>query len=82
MSQAKRIRIFWSPLGQRFYASNRYKILKQKDGKEIVHITGQKFDVTDEIASAVIANQIQFTRSRQAAPPAQKNEKEIADDRR
>ena len=51
----KPIRVFWSGLSKRFYASSHYRI---KDG--IVTITGKKYDVTDDIAHAVIEEEIEF----------------------
>jgi len=50
------IRVFWSTLGQRFYAARHYKI---EDNRVI--ITGEKFDVTDDIARAILAHGITFT---------------------
>jgi hypothetical protein len=52
----KPIRVFWSELGKRFYASQHYKT----DGSRVT-ITGQKFDVTDDIAQAVIAHDLVFS---------------------
>ena len=52
----KPIRVFWSELGQRFYASRAYKYTI--DGAVV--ITGEKFDVTDDIAQAVIKHDISF----------------------
>lgn len=52
----KPIRIFWSGLSQRFYASRAYKQL----GPGIVEITGEKFDVTDDIAAIVLQYQVKF----------------------
>lgn len=57
MRQSKPIRVFWSPLSKRFYASRAYRMA----GTEVAIITGEKFDVTDDIASAVIENEIVFT---------------------
>lgn len=56
MRTIKRIRVFWSPLSQRFYASRAYK--QVKDG--VVEITGEKFDVTDDIAEMVLKHDIVF----------------------
>ena len=53
----KPIRVFWSPLSQRFYASRAYKDIKPG----IVEITGDKFDVTEDIAQAIILHDIAFT---------------------
>ena len=53
----KPIRVFWSPLSQRFYASRAYKQVKPG----VVLITGEKFDVTDDIAKQIIENKIEFT---------------------
>ena len=60
---SKPIRVFWSPLGQRFYASRAYKIYPQREGetKQIVQITGEKFDVTDDIARAIVEYDLEFT---------------------
>ena len=53
---SKPIRVFWNDLSQRFYAAQAYKQLKPG----VVVITGKKFDVTDQIAAAIIAHQITF----------------------
>jgi hypothetical protein len=53
----KSIRVFWSPLSQRFYATRAYKQVKPG----VVLITGDKFDVTDDIAKQIIENKIEFT---------------------
>lgn len=52
----KPIRVFYSHLSKRFYASRAYKI---KGGVAIV--TGEKFDVTDDIANLIVQNEITFT---------------------
>ena len=57
MSVVKPIKVFWNELGQRFYASRAYK-----DTKSGVVITGQKFDVTDDIAHETIKHGITFTK--------------------
>ena len=56
----KPIRIFWSELGQRFYASQHYKI----EGERAT-ITGQKFDVTEDIAHNVVTYGIEFSKCRE-----------------
>ena len=53
----KPIRVFWIPLSERFYASRAYKQIKPG----VVEVTGQQFDVTDDIAHAVITHDIEFT---------------------
>jgi hypothetical protein len=50
----KPIKIFFSSLSNRFYASQHYKIDEYKDGTAIVTITGEKFDVTDDIADIMV----------------------------
>lgn len=52
----KPIRVFYSPLGGRFYASRSY--VELSPGK--FRVTGQKDDVTADIASAVIQHDIEF----------------------
>ena len=45
----KPIKIFFSELGNRFYASDRWK----EEGNGVVIITGKKYDVTDDIARLI-----------------------------
>ena len=52
----KPIHVFWSPLSGRFYASRAYKEIKPG----VIEITGEKFDVTDEIAELILKNNITF----------------------
>lgn len=59
---AKPIRVFWSIMGQRFYASRAYRI----DG-DVCTITGEKFDVTDDIAAAVVKHEIEFAKEERKA---------------
>ena len=54
----KPIRVFWSEMSQRFYASIAYQ--KRNDGSYL--ITGQKFDVTDDIGHAITEHEITFTK--------------------
>ena len=49
MSDKKPIRIFFSELSRRFYASQSYR----EDARGIITITGKKYDVTDEIAGLI-----------------------------
>jgi len=53
----KPIRVFWSPLTERFYASNQYR--DNKDGT--VTITGEKSDVTQDIARIIVKEEVTFT---------------------
>lgn len=53
----KPIRIFYSLLTGSFYATRSYKILT--DG--MVLCTGEKFDVTQDIARLIVENGITFT---------------------
>lgn len=54
---SKPIRVFWSPLSQRFYASRAYK----EDPRGFVTITGEQFDVTQDIAALVSKYDIVFS---------------------
>jgi hypothetical protein len=56
----KPIRIFYSELSQRFYASRAWRTVKTTNDKEIVEITGQKFDVTDELGALITKHKIEF----------------------
>ena len=57
----KPIRMFYSDLSRKFYASSSYKIVKIEGDREFVEITGQKDDVTQQIASLIDAHEITFT---------------------
>ena len=50
------IKIFYSQLSGRFYASSSYKT--NQDGT--ISITGEKQDVTDDIAELIIKNHVEF----------------------
>jgi hypothetical protein len=51
----KPIRVFYSPLSGRLYATRHYKI---ENG--LVTVTGGQFDVTDDIGAAVVENGLTF----------------------
>jgi hypothetical protein len=51
------IRVFWSPLSQRFYATRAWKEVKPG----VIEVTGEKFDVTNDIAEMTIRHNITFT---------------------
>lgn len=57
-SSGKAIRIFYSELSGRFYATAHYRQLK--DG--VVLVTGQKFDVTNDIGDAIARYGVTFTK--------------------
>lgn len=59
MNKAKPIRVFWSPLSRRFYATKAYKEVIGHPG--IVECTGERYDVTNDIANVIIREQIEFT---------------------
>lgn len=51
----KPIKVLWSEIGQKWYATQYYKI----DGNKIT-ITGEKYDVTQDIASQTVENKITY----------------------
>jgi 2-keto-3-deoxy-6-phosphogluconate aldolase len=53
----KPIKIFYSTLSERFYASSQYKIKEN-----VAVITGDKTDVTNDIAEAIIKYGIEFVK--------------------
>lgn len=53
----KPIKVFYSELSGRFYASQYYK----RESESTVIITGEKFDVTDDIGAAVKKYNLEFT---------------------
>ncbi len=54
--QPKPIRIFFSSLSQRFYATRAYTI----NDKGIITVSGEKFDVTNDIAELIEQHNITF----------------------
>jgi hypothetical protein len=64
---AKPIHIFYSPLTGRLYASRHYKV----EGPGLITITGEKIDVTNEIAGLIAAHNLAFT-PRPAPPETEK----------
>jgi hypothetical protein len=61
---AKPIRIFYSRLSGRFYATSAWKEVKPG----IVEVTGNKTDVTDDIANLIIENSIKFETKDEQSP--------------
>lgn len=53
----KPIRLFWSPLTQRIYATRSYR----EDRNGFVVVTGAKDDVTNEVGRIVTTYQLEFT---------------------
>ena len=53
----KPIRVFYSVLSERFYATRAWKEIKPG----IIEVTGDKFDVTDDIAAMVIKHGVKFS---------------------
>lgn len=53
---SKPIRIFFSPLSRRFYATRAWKEISPG----VVECTGEKFDVTNEIADLIRHHSITF----------------------
>ena len=54
--ESKPIRVFWSPLSRRFYATRAYREVQPG----VVECTGERFDVTNDIASIIEREQIEF----------------------
>ena len=66
----KPIRIFYSTLSNRFFASARYRELDSG----IVVITGEKYDVTNQIAALIQEHQVEFS----PAPPSSNGDADVA----
>jgi len=60
---SKPIRVFYSVLSQRFYATRAYREVQPG----IVEVTGDKFDVTDDIAGIIQREGITFSPSEAAS---------------
>ncbi|MCK5612067.1 hypothetical protein KAR91_59905 [Candidatus Pacearchaeota archaeon] len=59
VKKQKPIRVFYSPLSGRFYATQHWK---EKDG--YIEITGKKYDVTNDIGAAVEQHNVTFSREK------------------
>lgn len=58
----KPIRVFYSVLSGQFYATEYYKTKIAPDGKsELVTITGRKYNVTQDVARAIVTHDLEFT---------------------
>lgn len=53
---AKPIRVFFSTLSRRFYATRAYQI----DDRGFVIVTGEQFDVTNDIAGLIQQHNLEF----------------------
>ena len=58
MSRSKPIRVFWSPLSRRFYATRAYK----EHALGVIEVTGEKFDVTNDIGEIIERENLTFQR--------------------
>lgn len=63
---SKPIRVFYSELDARFYASQHYR----QEGDYVV-ITGKKYDVTDDIGAAIRKHDIGFIELDDLLPDSQ-----------
>lgn len=54
---SKPIRVFYSVLTQRFYATRAYREIKPG----VVEVTGEKFDVTNDIAAIIEREGVTFS---------------------
>ena len=63
MSEPKPIRVFYSDLGEHgtFYATQHWRLRKEASGLEYIEITGKKYDVTQDIAHAIVRHDVEFT---------------------
>ena len=52
----KPIRVFYSTLSRRFYATRSYT----DDGTGMITVTGEKFDVTNDIAGLISRYKLEF----------------------
>jgi hypothetical protein len=53
----KPIRVFYSELSRRFYATTAWKEIKPG----VIEVTGEKFDVTNDIGYAAVKSNLEFT---------------------
>jgi len=56
----KPIRVFFSPLSNRFYATRAWREITAANGNRLIEVTGDKFDVTNDIAGLIRQHRIKF----------------------
>jgi hypothetical protein len=57
----KPIRVFYSTLSQRFYATRAWREITASNGNRLIEVTGEQFDVTNDIAGLIRQHDIRFT---------------------
>lgn len=65
-SGPKPIRIFFSVLTERFYATRAWREVPGKPG--MITVSGEKFDVTNEIAGLIEQYNVTFTKKEKVEP--------------
>jgi hypothetical protein len=60
MKSSKPIRVFYSVLSQRFYATRAWKEITASNGNRFIEVTGEKSDVTNDIAGLITQHNITF----------------------
>jgi len=60
--ETKPIRVFYSTLSQRFYATKAWRECPPPNGARYIEVTGEQFDVTDDIAGLIEQHNIAFKR--------------------
>lgn len=61
MAKRKPIRILYSVMSRRFYATQAWKTIKMDGHTEVIEVTGEKYDVTDQIARLIDQHGVTFT---------------------
>jgi archaellum biogenesis protein FlaJ (TadC family) len=61
MAKRKPIRILYSALSRRFYATQAWRTVKMDSHTEFIQVTGEKYDVTDQIARLIDQYGVTFT---------------------
>lgn len=74
MKAGKPMLIRQSPLTGEWYAFRAYHVKKLIAGKEMIEVTGHKWDVTEQIET-IIANAGKFKREKKARDRAREREK-------
>ena len=60
------IRVFYSELSCRFYAMRAWRECTTQNGARYIQVTGEQFDVTDDIAGLIKKYDIVFTERAEA----------------
>jgi predicted metallopeptidase len=55
------VRVLYSPVSRRFFATRAWKEVEKSNGSMVIEVTGEKFDVTNDIYALVVLHSLELT---------------------